>query len=94
MITVTPLEWDIIQQLVHNEFSADGLGLGGYIYHDENDMARVRGAMSSLTKKGIVGSWCDETGDKGSTWGHITKEFQTKSDNEYGFELTNIERRE
>ncbi len=55
-------------QLVHNEFSAEGHGLGGYICHRENDMKKARGAMASLVQKGIVDGWDDETGDE-ATWG-------------------------
>lgn len=94
MVQVTKLEMSIIQQLVHNEFSAEGHGFAGYICHDENDMNVARGAMASLKKKGIVYDWDTETGDN-ATWGSLTELVSEPTTDpewaEYGFRLKNIE---
>ncbi len=98
MIAVTPLEMRVIELLVNNEFSSEGHGFCGYIYHDENNMNVMRGAMASLVKKGIVYDWDTETADN-ATWGSLTDLVSEPAPGlhspdpfaEYGFILKNLE---
>ena len=94
MVQVTQLEMSIIEQLVHNEFSAEGHGFAGYIFNDENNMNVARGAMASLKKKGIVHDWDTVTANN-ATWGCLTELVSEPTTDpewsEYGFRLKNIE---
>ena len=91
MKTVTQLERKILVQILNSEYSADGFGLCGYIYHDSNDMKKTRGALSSLIKKGIIGIDNDKDLNDDSTWCFVQPEFQKQnSESIINYSYTNI----
>ena len=79
MRNVTTLEKEILVKILNSEHAAEGFGLCGYIYHEDNDMKKTRGALSSLIKKGVIG--IDKHSDlyKNSTWCFVEPEFQVKN---------------
>ena len=90
MKKVTELEFKILVNILNSDHSSDGFGLCGYIQHDENNMKQVRGALSSLVKKGIIG--IDNEGlYEGSTWCYVMPDFQKENPkSEANYSYTNI----
>jgi len=93
MKTITELENRVLMAIERTDHSSDGHGLCGYL--DQNDfigldMKQVRGAMSSLVQKSIIGHEKLESGFDVASWFWIEPEFQTVSDNSNGYEVTNV----
>ena len=74
---VTQLEYSILCDLMWSEFTEDGHGICGHIYHNENNMKKIRGALASLVKKGII---CVPKFNalKNTTWAYVTEDFQSE----------------
>ena len=89
-ISVTKLEYKIIQHLLNSDFTTDGEGIRAYIDHDDFNMKTYRGVLSSLIKKGIIETSVenDVYGLPTQTWAKITDNFQQNIDGEY--KLINI----
>lgn len=90
MKKVTELELQILANILNSDHSSDGFGLCGYIQHDEYDMSKLRGALSSLVKKGIIGI-DHNTFYKDATWCYVMPSFQKENPkSELNWSYTNI----
>ena len=89
-ISVTKLEYGIIQHLLNSDFTTDGEGIKGYIDHEDFNMKIYRGVLSSLAKKEIIKVWAENDiyGLPTQTWAEITDNFQQNINGEY--KLINI----
>ena len=93
IVKITKLERKLLSILEHADHTSDGHGICGYIFHDEHDMRVLRGVMTSLQKKGVIGVDLVDPNFEPHTWCYVTSNFQIENPlNKWGgMDLTNLE---